>query len=98
MVNRRTGCSAFGIVVAVSMLASCSDPGTGVAEAMKAGIPEGLVIEPLSDGPAATWIERGESFAIVTFGSGSCPAIPTALTTDGPDHVAVTFGSSPSGP
>ncbi|MEJ1923439.1 MULTISPECIES: hypothetical protein [unclassified Microbacterium] len=98
MMIKRVGSAGLAIVVAAGILVGCSGSGTGVAQAMKPGIPEGVVFEPLSEEPAATWIERGETFAIVTWGSGSCPPIATALTADGPDRVAVTFGSSPNDP
>lgn len=98
MLNTHIGYSAFGVVVAACLLTGCSDPGAGVAQTMKPGVPEGLVVEPLSEGPAAAWVERGATFAIVTWGSSSCPAIATALSADGPDRIAVTFGPSPNDP
>ena len=98
MLNTRIGYSSFSVVVAVCLLTGCSDPGAGVAQTMKPGLPEGLAADPLGEGHAVAWIEPGATFAIVTWGSSSCPAIATALTADSPDSIAVTFGPSPNDP
>lgn len=44
------------------------------------------------------WIDRGETFAIVTWGSSSCPPVATALTVKGGDRISVTFEASPNDP
>jgi RNA polymerase sigma-70 factor (ECF subfamily) len=99
MVNLRAGHIGVGLaVIAVCALAGCTAPGAGVAQKVRPGAPDGLVVEPLSDGPTATWIEPAETFAIVTFGSGSCPSVATALAATGSDRIAVTFGPSPNDP
>ncbi|MEW1963399.1 hypothetical protein AB0269_13160 [Microbacterium sp. NPDC077644] len=98
MAKVRARFMGLGAMVLVCVLAGCSGSGAGVAQAMKPGIPDGLVLEPFSEDPATTWIERGKTFAIVTLGSGSCPRIATALTQFSPDRIAVTFGASPNDP
>ena len=65
-------------------------------EVTSPGAPEGLELDPLSDAPTATWIERGESFAIVTMGSSSCPPVATDLEAKQEDQVVVTFAPSPN--
>lgn len=52
----------------------------------------------MGDGSSVTWIERGETFAVVTWGSSSCPPVATGLTAESEDHVVVTFGPSPNDP
>ena len=32
--------------------------------------------------PAARWVERGETFAVTLWGSGTCPPVPTRLQSD----------------
>lgn len=97
MVNLRAGyVSVGGLMIVVCALAGCSPSGVAIAHGTRPGVPDGLVIEPLNDEPIATWIERGETFGIVTFGSGSCPPVATALVADGPDRLVVTFGPSPN--
>lgn len=96
MVPRRIGYISVGI--AACLLTGCSEPGPGVAQRVTPGVPEGLVVEPMSEGPAATWIEQGETFAVVTWGSGSCPLVATALAAEESDRIAVTFGRSPKDP
>lgn len=60
--------------------------------------PDGVHLDPLSESPTALWVERGESFAVVTMGSSSCPAVATKVEAYGDDLVSVTFGSSPNTP
>ncbi|WP_336645919.1 hypothetical protein [Microbacterium sp. USHLN186] len=99
MVNLRAGCvGVAGLMIMVCALAGCSASDVGVARETRRGVPDGLVVDPLNDRPIATWIERGETFAIVTIGSGSCPPVATALVAEVPDRVAVTFGPSPNDP
>ncbi len=45
-----------------------------------------------------TWLEEGETFAIVTWGSGSCPPVPTILSLEAMNRIAVTFAPSPDDP
>lgn len=52
----------------------------------------------MSSGLAVTWVERGETFAIVTWGSSSCPPAATGLTAEGEDRVVVAFAPSPNDP
>lgn len=99
MVNLRAACVGVGgLMVMACALAGCGTSDRGVAHGTRPGVPDGLVVDPLDDEPIATWIERGQTFGIVTFGSGSCPPVATALVVEGPDHVAVTFGPSPNDP
>lgn len=44
------------------------------------------------------WIERGESFAIVTTGSSSCAPVSTGIRAEGSDRVVVSFAPSTSDP
>ncbi|GAA1745835.1 hypothetical protein GCM10009746_30890 [Microbacterium paludicola] len=62
------------------------------------GAPDGVQLDPLSESPTAVWVERGESFAVVTMGSSSCPAVATKVESNGDDLVSVTFGSSSNEP
>lgn len=67
-------------------------PGVGT---VSPGIPDGITFDPLSDAPAAAWIEPGVSFAIVTVGSSSCPPVATEVKAESEDLVSVTFARSP---
>lgn len=96
--------AALGALLAGSLLTGCgapaaeSRPGTGVAQTTRPGFPDGVDVGPLTDGPVAVWLERSASFAIVTWGSGSCPPVSSALTVKGADHLAITFARSPNDP
>jgi hypothetical protein len=83
------------------LMTGCAGPGgpdPGVAESMEPGAPDDAEIDWSSPAPAATWVERGERFAIVTMGSSSCPPIATAITADGVDRILVRFAPSPHDP
>lgn len=82
-------------LLAIGLAGCAANPGIG---SVSRGAPDGLTLEPLSESPAAVWIERGESFAVVTMGSSSCPVVATKVSADGDDLVSVTFGSSPNNP
>lgn len=98
MVRTRIGYVSIGVVVAACLLTGCSGPDPSVAETTKRGLPEGFVLKTTDFDSFATWLEPDETFAIVTWGSGSCPSIPTALTAEGQNRVAVTFSPSPNDP
>ncbi|MBW9121919.1 hypothetical protein JNB63_17615 [Microbacterium trichothecenolyticum] len=83
-----------GCMLVIALAGCAANPGIGT---VSRGAPDG-VLDPLSESPTAVWVERGESFAIVTIGSSSCPAVATEVETDGTDLVSVTFGSSPNTP
>ncbi|WES65989.1 hypothetical protein P0L94_07920 [Microbacter sp. GSS18] len=86
--------SAVAACLAVIVLAGCAaNPGVG---SVSRGVPDGVTLDPFSEGPAAVWIDRGESFAVVTLGSSSCPAMATEVSASRDDRVSVTFGPSPS--
>lgn len=88
--------SVASAVLVVFIIAGCApDNGPGSSSP---GIPDGLEIDPLSDGPTGTWIERDETFAIVTMGSSSCPLVVADIRAEGYDHIVVTFGKSPNNP
>ncbi|GGF03295.1 hypothetical protein D9V28_12855 [Mycetocola zhadangensis] len=96
VVTIRTAQIGVGALLAVCLLTGCG--GNGVAKAVRPGVPEGLDVDPANTAPAGTWLERGESFAIVTWGSSSCPLVASALTVEGADRIGVRFAPSPRDP
>ncbi|MEZ5086334.1 MAG: hypothetical protein R2722_08805 [Tessaracoccus sp.] len=81
-----TGCSAMSVATSVT-------PGfptePDFAEYDQTGMDfssEGWITEPV-----AGWIQEGETFAIVTWGSSSCPYVATSLSGDDSDGVRVEF-------
>ncbi|PWC07159.1 hypothetical protein [Mycetocola zhujimingii] len=94
MVNVRGGWVSLAALLAVGLLTGCG--GNGVAQDVRPGLPDGLDVDPTDTTIAATWLERGETFAIVTWGSSSCPPAASALTAEGSDRIAVTFAPSPN--
>lgn len=82
-------------LLAIALAGCAANVGIGT---VSRGAPDGLTLDPLNESPAAVWVERGESFAVVTMGSSSCPAVATEVNAEGDDIVSVTFGSSPNNP
>ncbi len=88
--------SAAALSVMLVTVAGCApSPGVG---SVHPGIPDGVTLDPLNGSPTAAWIERGESFAIVTMGSSSCPVVASSIDAAEDDRVSVTFGPSPNDP
>lgn len=83
-------------------LAGCGGDPQSVAIRVTRGIPDSLV---LTDDPGnqdawepealAGWIEEGETFGVVSWGSSSCVPIATKIEADGDDHLTVRFADSP---
>lgn len=95
----RSAIRSLTVIVACSVAvgaAGCSaSPDVG---SVRPGVPDGITVDPMTGAPAAGWIERGKTFAVVTMGSSSCPPVATAVDADGDDLVSVTFASSPNDP
>jgi hypothetical protein len=89
----------FVVVVAALALAGCSAP-TTIAYATYNHAPAGFDSsgQLMNGEPAVTWLLGHESFAIVTFGSSSCPPVPIKLDAAPPSAMTVTFVPSPTTP
>jgi len=82
------------------LLAGCSDAHSA-ADRSYAGLPESGNVPPdaeINAEPIAIWIEEGESFAVTTWGSSSCPAEPTSLETTDAGVVDILFDTDAGGP
>ena len=100
MVTRPVALSAAVLaLVAMSLLAGCSAP-VSVANDTSEGSPPGFDGGGglLNGEPSAIWISGRHEFAIVTFGSSSCPPVPTSITAVDAHHMAITFVKSPNSP
>lgn len=98
MRTRRTGAALLGVAT-VLLLAACGSAADSVADRVEGGFPGHLTEDERSalpwEQPSALWIEEGTRFALVTWGSGSCPRIVTAIDGAGPSSVALTLEPSP---
>jgi hypothetical protein len=95
VLRRILTCAAAALALLV--ITGCA-PHDAPASTATPGIPDGVEIDPLGNAPAGAWVERGESFAVVTMGSSSCPPVVTDVRAKAGDHVVVTFGPSPNDP
>ncbi len=85
---------SLGVVaIATALLASCAS--SGVAESVHPGLPQGFVYANGNEEPAVGWVDDGVRFAVVTWGSSSCPAVAKEFTFKGDDRVEIAFGQSP---
>lgn len=80
----------------ISAVAGCTAGSSSTAGAPST--PEGFALAEADGGPTGMWIERGESFAIVTTGSSSCAPVPTGIRAEASDRVVVSFAASTSDP
>jgi hypothetical protein len=76
------------------MLAGCSV--RSVATETSQGLPERYIAgDNLFNGePLALW--AGGGLAVVTFGSSSCPPVPTSISAPDPERIVVQFAPSPN--
>jgi hypothetical protein len=90
---------ALALAAASILLAGCSAP-VSVADDTSSGGPPGFDGSGglLNGEPSAIWISGRRQFAIVTFGSSSCPPVPTAISSSDATHIAITFVKSPNSP
>lgn len=68
---------AFVLLAIITMLAGCGGDPESVATKTFQGAPEGA--ETDGSTTTATWITPGSSFAVTTWGSSSCPPVPTEV-------------------
>jgi hypothetical protein len=80
--------AALLIAGATLLLAGCSG---GVARSVEKGIPEDLDVAWSGEGPAGAWVDEGRTFAVVTWGSSSCPPVASALEVLAGDHLGLRF-------
>ena len=65
-----------------------------------AGLPEGAELPRYEIGgpPLVGWIEEGERFALVTWGSSSCLPVMTRAEQVAPDRIEIAYGPRGDGP
>ncbi|MGJ9402704.1 hypothetical protein [Arthrobacter sp. KK5.5] len=83
------GCLASGL-----LLGGC---GAAPYERSQRGLPEGVTGGEIGE-PAAVWTAYPELFAVVLYGSSSCPPEPATLDVAEPDKLIMTLKEASSGP
>jgi hypothetical protein len=90
--------AALAAVAVVAVLAGCgSAPGRPLED--YAGEPKGVDAPASSAGGAswAAWLEDGAQFAIVLYGSSSCPPKVQNINTTADDTITATLAPAPGG-
>lgn len=83
----------------LACLAGCSSAAS-VALETYAGTPDGFAqdISLWSAEPIVSWGPDRAHFTVVTVGSGSCPPVPTSITSPDTSTIALVFVKSPNNP
>lgn len=70
------------IALTVGVFASCGGDGRpeSIAVSASPGVWPGTTTTPGQ--PSARWVERGKTFAVTLWGSGTCPPVPTRVQAD----------------
>jgi hypothetical protein len=79
--RRRLLASALVAGPAALVLAGCSAPSSIATETVR-GVPSGVTLtdaEQTGEQPVAIWTGNRETLTVVTWGSSSCPPVPTSL-------------------
>ncbi len=82
--QRRCIVSALAASAAVLVLVGCS-PASSIATETVRGVPSGVTLtddEQLGEQPVAVWTDNRETLTVVTWGSSSCPPVPTSLNVE----------------
>lgn len=78
---RRTIAAVFAATAVAFALAGCSAASSIATETVR-GVPSGVTLtdeEQSGEQPVAIWTDNRETLTVVTWGSSSCPPVPTAL-------------------
>jgi hypothetical protein len=89
---------AVAAILVVAALAGCSTaPGKPVDD--YAGEPKGVDAPASSAGGAswAAWLDGGERFAIVLYGSSTCPPTVATVSATANDSITATLAPAPGG-
>ncbi len=86
-------------LVSLFLLAGCG-PVISVASNTYPDVPNGYAEEVnlFSAEPIAVWDHGKTLLSVVTVGSGSCPPVPTSITSSDSSTIAITFVQSPNSP
>lgn len=85
------------VLVALGALGLSSCATSSVADHVYSGLPEQLEYHPGSEELQALWLDDSARFAVVTWGSSSCPSVATKLTVEAADQLQLTFGQPQEG-
>ncbi|UYN84498.1 MAG: hypothetical protein KIT89_04735 [Microcella sp.] len=91
--SRRLITSVVLASAAALVLAGCSAPQSIAAETVR-GLPAGVTLaddEQMGEQPVALWTDNRVTLTVVTWGSSSCPPIPTSLEVESAALMMLTF-------
>lgn len=92
--RRWTGAFALVLVTALAV-SGCSAPASIAAETVR-GLPPGVSLtddEQLGEQPVAIWTDNRVTLTVVTWGSSSCPPVPTSLEVESAPLMTLRFAA-----
>jgi hypothetical protein len=92
--RRRTIAAVFAATAVAFALAGCSAASSIATETVR-GVPAGVTLtdeEQSGEQPVAVWTDNRETLTVVTWGSSSCPPVPTALELEAAMQLNLRFG------
>lgn len=94
--SRRRGiASALLASAAALVLVGCSAASSIAVETVR-GVPAGVTLsddEQMGEQPVAVWTDNRETLTVVTWGSSSCPPVPTSLDLESAMLLNLTFAA-----
>lgn len=94
--RRRVIASALLASAAALVLVGCAGTPSSIATDTVRGVPAGVTLtddEQLGGQPVAVWTDNRETFTVVTWGSSSCPPVPTSLELEAAMLMNLTFAA-----
>lgn len=105
--ERYTATPVALVLAVLALLIAQGPPATpggpvSVAEKVERGFPDALSEQQLAELPefqsAVVWLDEPETFALITWGSSSCPGVVTALTVTASDAIQLQLAAPDEGP
>ncbi len=91
---RRAVVAVFAATAVALALAGCASASSIASETVR-GVPSGVTLtdeEQSGEQPVAVWTDNRETLTVVTWGSSSCPPVPTALELEAAMQLNLRFG------
>jgi len=93
--SRRWGAAAAIALTTALAVSGCSSPQPSISETVP-GLPSGVTltdVEQQGDQPVAVWTDNRVTLTIVTWGSSSCPPVPTSLVAESEASLELRFAA-----
>lgn len=94
--------AVLALLIALGVPGSSPSEPVSVAEKVERGFPDSLSEQEIAElpefQPAVVWLDEPERFALITWGSSSCPAVVAAITVTASDAIELELAAPDEGP